>query len=80
MKFSVKGDKLVDYLTKLNSVIPTRSPLPILDNILFELKGNELKLLASDLEIFIRTTIEVDGKKMERSQYLQKNCWKFHGL
>ncbi|MEO8664205.1 MAG: DNA polymerase III subunit beta [Ignavibacteria bacterium] len=63
MKFSVTGDKLVDYLSKLNSVIPTRSPLPILDNILFELNGNELKLLASDLEIFIRTTLEVDGKK-----------------
>lgn len=63
MKFSVTGDKLVDYLTKLNSVIPTRSPLPILDNILFELQGNELKLLASDLEIFIRTTVVVDGKK-----------------
>jgi len=63
MKFSVTGDKLVDSLTKLNSVIPTRSPLPILDNILFELSGNELKLLASDLEIFIRTTLEVDGKK-----------------
>ncbi|MEO8209380.1 MAG: DNA polymerase III subunit beta [bacterium] len=61
MKFSVKGDKLVDYLTKLNFVIPTRSPLPILDNILFELKGNELKLLASDLEIFIRTNLEVEG-------------------
>ncbi len=63
MKFSVTGEKLVDYLSKLNSVIPTRSPLPILDNILFELNGNELKLLASDLEIFIRTTLEVDGKK-----------------
>lgn len=63
MKFSVTGDKLVDSLSKLNSVIPTRSPLPILDNILFELSGNELKLLASDLEIFIRTTLIVDGKK-----------------
>lgn len=63
MKFSVTGDKLVDYLSKLNSVIPTRSPLPILDNILFELQGNDLKLLASDLEIFIRTTLQVDGKK-----------------
>jgi len=63
MKFSVTGDKLVDSLSKLNSVIPTRSPLPILDNILFELSGNELKLLASDLEIFIRTTLVVDGKK-----------------
>lgn len=63
MKFSVKGDKLAEYLTKLNSVIPARSPLPILDNILFDLKENQLKLLASDLEIFIRTTLEVDGKK-----------------
>lgn len=63
MKFSVKGNTLVDYLSRLNSVIPTRSPLPILDNILFELEGKELKLLASDLEIFIRTTLEVDGKK-----------------
>lgn len=63
MKFSVTGDKLVDSLSKLNSVIPTRSPLPILDNILFELSGNKLKLLASDLEIFIRTTLEVEGKK-----------------
>lgn len=63
MKFSVTGEKLLDYLTKLNSVIPTRSPLPILDNILFELSGNELKLLASDLEIFIRASIEVDGKR-----------------
>ncbi|MEO6693822.1 MAG: DNA polymerase III subunit beta [Ignavibacteria bacterium] len=63
MKFSVTGDKLVDSLSKLNSVIPTRSPLPILDNILFELSGNNLKLLASDLEIFIRTTLEVEGKR-----------------
>lgn len=63
MKFSVTGDKLVDSLSKLNPVIPTRSPLPILDNILFELNGNELKLLASDLEIFVRTTMQVDGKK-----------------
>lgn len=63
MKFSVTGEKLVDALSKLNSVIPTRSPLPILDNILFELNGNQLKLLASDLEIFIRTTLEVNGKK-----------------
>jgi len=63
MKFSVKGNTLVDYLSKLSSVIPTRSPLPILDNILFDLQGNELKLLASDLEIFVRTNVEVDGKK-----------------
>jgi DNA polymerase-3 subunit beta len=63
MKFNVNGDNFVSALTKLSSVIPSRSTLPILDNILFELKGNELKLLASDLEIFIRVTIEVEGSR-----------------
>ena len=61
MKFNIKGEQFVNSLTKLSSVIPVRSTLPILDNILFELEGNQLKLLASDLEIFIRTTVEVDG-------------------
>jgi DNA polymerase-3 subunit beta len=61
MKFNIKGEHFVNSLTKLSSVIPTRSTLPILDNILFELEGNNLKLLASDLEIFVRTTVEVEG-------------------
>ncbi len=61
MKFNIKGEQFVNSLTKLSSVIPTRSTLPILDNILFELEGNKLKLLASDLEIFVRTTVEVEG-------------------
>jgi DNA polymerase-3 subunit beta len=63
MKFSTSGEDLVNSLSKLNIVIPTRSPLPILENILFELNGNNLSLLASDLEIFIRTKMEVSGKE-----------------
>jgi len=63
MKFNIKGEQFVNSLTKLSSVIPTRSTLPILDNILFELEGNKLKLLASDLEIFVRTTVEVEGSE-----------------
>jgi len=37
MKFNIKGEQFVNSLTKLSSVIPVRSTLPILDNILFEL-------------------------------------------
>jgi DNA polymerase-3 subunit beta len=62
MKFSVPGDVFSNTLSKISSVIPTRSTLPILENILFELKGNELVFLASDLEIFIKTRIEVSGR------------------
>ncbi|HLT24908.1 MAG TPA: DNA polymerase III subunit beta [Ignavibacteria bacterium] len=62
MKFNITGEEFVNSLSKLSSVLPTRSTLPILDNILFELKGNTLKLMASDLEIWVRVTLEVDGE------------------
>ena len=62
MKFTVKGDKLSDCLANLNSIVPSRSTLPLLGSIFFDLKGNELTLMASDLDIFIRTRIEVKGQ------------------
>ena len=62
MKFTVKGDKLSECLANLNSIVPSRSTLPLLGSIFFELKGDELVLMASDLEIFIRTKLKVNGK------------------
>jgi len=61
MKFSTSVDSFANYLTKLSYVIPSRSTLPILDNILFELDGNELIMHATDLENFIRARITVEG-------------------
>ena len=62
MKFTVKGDKLSECLANLNSIVPSRSTLPLLGSIFFELKGDDLILMASDLEIFIRTKLKVNGK------------------
>lgn len=61
MKFNISVEQFVNALTKLNLVIPSHSTLPILDNIMFDLKGNELTMLASDLEIFIRNSMKVEG-------------------
>ena len=63
MKFNISIEEFVNALTKLNLVIPAHSPLPILDNIMFELKDNELNMVASDLEIFIKTKIKVEGSE-----------------
>jgi len=63
MKFNISVEQFVNSLTKLNHVIPSHSTLPILDNVMLELKGNELNMLASDLEIFIRTTVKVEGSE-----------------
>lgn len=63
MKFNITVENFVNYLTKLSYVIPTRSALPILENVLFELKGNELSLQATDLENFIRVRVNVEGQE-----------------
>lgn len=61
MKFNISVEDFVNYLSKLSFVIPTRSTLPILENILFELEGNNLRMHATDLESFIRALVKVDG-------------------
>lgn len=61
MKFSVSSSKLFSQLQAVSRVINSKNSLPILDDVLFDLGGNELKLTASDGETTIRTSVEVDG-------------------
>ncbi len=63
MKFSVLSNDLSKALAKIISVVPSKSTLPILENVLFELTGNDLRLTASDLEISMRVTLPVNGVK-----------------
>ncbi len=63
MKFSVISNDLSKALAKIISVVPAKSTLPILENVLFELTGNDLRLTASDLEITMRVTLPVNGMK-----------------
>ena len=61
MKFNVSSSKLFSQLQAVSRVINNKNALPILDDVLFELVGNELKLTASDGETTVRTAIEVEG-------------------
>ena len=61
MKFNVSSSKLFSQLQAVSRVINSKNALPILDDVLFELKGNELTLTASDGETTVRTAIEVEG-------------------
>ncbi len=63
MKFETYGNEFVKAVSSVSYIITTRSTLQILGDILFELRGNTLKLLSSDLEIFVRTSLEVSGKE-----------------
>ena len=63
MRFSVQRNDLFKGLQKVSSVVPSRSLLPILGNILFSAQNNSLTLSATDLEISITTQIPIKGKE-----------------
>ena len=63
MKFSAVSSDLHKALSKIISVVPTKSTLPILENVLFELTANELRLTASDLEISMTVALQVSGEE-----------------
>lgn len=63
MEFSVKKYDLLDELALTQGVVERKTTIPILSNLLFEAQGNRLAITATDLELSIRTSCEVKGKK-----------------
>jgi len=61
MKFIVSSSQLLKQLQVLSGVISSSNTLPILDNFLFQLSENNLKISASDLETTMSTAIEVQS-------------------
>ena len=62
MKFNVHSNELVSAVSKVVNVTPTRSTLPILGNLYFDLKGRELNILGTDLEVYVYVKVDVEGK------------------
>ena len=62
MNFIVSSTLLLKQLKTLAGVISSSNTLPILDNFLFELNQNELRVTASDLETTLCSSIEVSSQ------------------
>ena len=62
MKFLINSQALLRQLTQLSGVLNSSNTLPILDNFLFEIKGGELTISASDLETTMSTSMPVEAK------------------
>ncbi len=60
MKFIANSTVLLKQLQALSGVISTNNTLPILDNFLFQLKGNHLTVTATDLETTMTTQMELE--------------------
>lgn len=61
MKFSASTTDLQKLLSTIGGVIPAKSTLPILENFLFELAGDELRITATDLDTAMTVTLKVKG-------------------
>lgn len=60
MKFILSSLKLLKAVQSLSGVINSNNTLPILDDFLFNISENELKITASDLETTMIVTIQPD--------------------
>ena len=61
MKITLNSSLLLKKIQLLGAVINSSNTLSILDNFLFDVKNNELKITASDLETTMSTTLEVES-------------------
>jgi DNA polymerase-3 subunit beta len=60
MKFIISSTALLRSLQKISGVLSTSSTLPILEDFLFELSEDKLKITASDLETTISVVLATD--------------------
>jgi len=51
MQFQIKRDTLLKSLSVAHNIIERKNTIPILANVLLEIKGNILNIIATDLDI-----------------------------
>ncbi len=61
MKFIASSSELLVYLQSLSKIVPTRSIVPIVENFLFEINEEGLKVTSTDLETTMIAHIELSN-------------------
>lgn len=59
MEFKVNSKELEKLLGKIIPAVPTRTPMPILENFLFEVQDGLLTIYATDLEISLKSSLSI---------------------
>lgn len=67
MKFIVPKSVLLDALTIVGKAIASKSIIPVLDNYLFEIDSDTLKITGSNNEVSITTAIEISGRDFKKA-------------
>ncbi len=59
MEFKVNSKELEKLLSKIIPAVPSRTPMPVLENFLFEIKDGLLTVYATDLEISLKSSLKI---------------------
>ena len=65
MRFNISSKTLMSHLSAVSKVVNSKNTITILDNFLFDLKGEELVITASDSETTLKTRIIVNEAEGE---------------
>lgn len=63
MRFSISSAELKEQLQIINGAIGSNPVLPILEDILFQIEGDTLKIAATDLETFVTAELSVQASE-----------------
>ena len=66
MDFNVNSKVLEKLLSHIIPAIPNRTPMPVLENFLFDIKDGSLQVCATDLEIALRSSINVSSDRSKK--------------
>lgn len=63
MKFIASSSQLLKHLQQISGVLSSNTVLPILQDFLFEIKGNQLTIVGTDLETVVKVTMDVEANE-----------------
>lgn len=61
MEFKVNSKDLEKLLSKVIPAVPVRTPMPILENFLFDVEDGRLTVTATDLEVALKSSMNVNA-------------------
>ncbi|GBD91737.1 DNA polymerase III subunit beta [bacterium BMS3Abin04] len=59
MEFKVNSKELEKILARVFPAVPSRTPMPILENFLFDISNGSLTIYATDLEISLKSSLNI---------------------
>ena len=74
MKFTIIRSKFLDGLKAVQSVVASKGSLPVLQNVLLEANGKELKMTTTDLDISTTSIVECKVEALPGASSVMPIC------